>query len=88
MERIDALAIGLAAMKLGAGRATKEDTIDMGVGVVLNKKVSESVCEGDVLAYIHTNGSDNEEAMMYIQQAYDISKDSVCPPTLIYEVIA
>lgn len=88
VERIDALAIGLAAMKLGAGRATKEDTIDMGVGVVLNKKVSESVCEGDVLAYIHTNGSDNEEAMMYIQQAYDISKDSVCPPTLIYEVIA
>ena len=38
VEKIDALKIGIAAMKLGAGRATKEDTIDMGVGIVLNKK--------------------------------------------------
>ena len=43
VEKIDALSIGIAAMKLGAGRATKEDTIDMGVGVVLNKKVGEAI---------------------------------------------
>lgn len=51
VEKIDALSIGIAAMKLGAGRATKEDTIDMGVGVVLNKKVGEAINQG--LSLIH-----------------------------------
>ncbi len=75
-------------MKLGAGRATKDDMIDMAVGVVLDKKVGDSVGEGDVLAYIHANRVDNEEAIAYIQKAYCICKDPVCPPTLIYDVIA
>ena len=88
VHQIDALSIGLAAMKLGAGRATKDDIIDMAVGVVLDKKVGDSVGEGDVLAYIHANRVDNEEAIAYIQKAYCICKDPVCPPTLIYDVIA
>lgn len=88
VHQIDALSIGLAAMKLGAGRATKDDMIDMAVGVVLDKKVGDSVGEGDVLAYIHVNRVDNEEAIAYIQKAYCICKDPVCPPTLIYDVIA
>ena len=88
VHQIDALSIGLAAMKLGAGRATKDDMIDMAVGVVLDKKVGDSVGEGDVLAYIHANRVDNEEAISYIQKAYCICKDPVCPPTLIYDVIA
>ena len=50
VEKIAALKIGIAAMKLGAGRATKEDTIDMGVGIVLNKKVGEFVNMGDVFS--------------------------------------
>ena len=54
-------------MKLGAGRATKEDTIDMGVGVVLNKKVGEAINQGDVLAYVHTNQADSQEAIEYIK---------------------
>ena len=88
VHQIDALSIGLAAMKLGAGRATKDDMINMAVGVVLDKKVGDSVGEGDVLAYIHANRVDNEEAIAYIQKAYCICKDPVCPPTLIYDVIA
>ena len=88
VHQIDALSIGLAAMKLGAGRATKDDLIDLAVGVVLDKKVGDSVGEGDVLAYIHANRVDNEEAIAYIQKAYCICKDPVCPPTLIYDVIA
>ncbi|MCU7208628.1 pyrimidine-nucleoside phosphorylase [Turicibacter sp. 1E2] len=88
VHQIDALSIGLAAMKLGAGRATKDDMIDMAVGVVLDKKVGDSVGEGDVLAYIHANRVDNEEAIAYIQKAYCICKDPVCPPTLIYDVVA
>ncbi|MFQ7545542.1 MAG: pyrimidine-nucleoside phosphorylase [Turicibacter sp.] len=88
VEKIDALSIGIAAMKLGAGRATKEDTIDMGVGVVLNKKVGEAINQGDVLAYVHTNQADSQEAIEYIKKAYEISSSSVCSPTLIYDIIA
>lgn len=88
VEKIDALSIGIAAMKLGAGRATKEDTIDMGVGVVLNKKVGEAINEGDVLAYVHTNQADSQEAIEYIKKAYEISSSPVCLPTLIYDIIA
>ena len=88
VEKIDALSIGIAAMKLGAGRATKEDTIDMGVGVVLNKKVGEAINQGDVLAYVHTNQADSQEAIEYIKKAYEISSSSVCSHTLIYDIIA
>ena len=87
IEKIDALSIGIAAMKLGAGRATKEDIIDMGVGVVLNKKVGEMVEVGDTLAYIHSNSSEHQEAIDYIMQAYQISTEEVCSPTLIYDII-
>ena len=88
VKKIDALSIGIAAMKLGAGRATKEDTIDMGVGIVLNKKVGESIQVGDVLAYVHTNQSDSQEAIDYIMKAYEITSSSVCSPTLIYDIIS
>ncbi len=88
VEKIDALSIGIAAMKLGAGRATKEDIIDMGVGVVLNKKVGEVVNVGDVLAYIHTNQADLTEGIDYINKAYEITSSPVCSPTLIYDIIA
>ena len=87
VQKIDALSIGIAAMKLGAGRATKEDVIDMGVGVVLNKKVGEAVDKGDVLAYIHSNSEDNEEVIKYIMQSYEMTSESLCSPTLIYDVI-
>ena len=87
VQKIDALSIGIAAMKLGAGRATKEDVIDMGVGVVLNKKVGEAVAKGDVLAYIHSNNEENEEVINYIMQAYEMTSEAVCSPTLIYDVI-
>lgn len=87
VKQIDALSIGIAAMKLGAGRATKEDIIDMGVGVVLNKKVGEIVEVGDVLAYIHSNRHDYQEVLEYIMQAYEITDEEVHSPTLIYDVI-
>ncbi|MFK5883821.1 MAG: pyrimidine-nucleoside phosphorylase, partial [Candidatus Izemoplasma sp.] len=55
VKKIDALAIGIAAMKLGAGRATKEDKIDMDVGIVLNKKVGDKVSKGETLATLYNN---------------------------------
>ena len=52
---IDARAIGLAAMSLGAGRQTMEDRIDHGVGITLSAKVGDEVRRGDVLATLRFN---------------------------------
>lgn len=50
---MDAHAIGLVSMHLGGGRATKEDEIDLAVGVELCKKVGERVSAGETLALLH-----------------------------------
>ncbi|MDX1770319.1 MAG: pyrimidine-nucleoside phosphorylase, partial [Planococcaceae bacterium] len=52
---IEADEVGTAAMLLGAGRATKESEIDLAVGIVLHKKVGDSVEAGESLATIHAN---------------------------------
>ncbi len=52
---LDALAVGLAAMRLGAGRATKGGPIDLAVGVVLHRKIGDRVTRGDPLFTIHAN---------------------------------
>ncbi len=55
ISKINAEAFGLIAMELGAGRVTKESTIDLSVGLVLNKKRGDKVKKGDILAFIHSN---------------------------------
>lgn len=55
IQEMNAEKIGKLACSLGAGRVRKEDKIDMSVGIVLNKKVSDYVEKGDCLGYIHTN---------------------------------
>lgn len=55
VQEINAIKIGKLASFLGAGRITKEDKIDNKVGIVLNKKKSDSVKKGEVLAYIYAN---------------------------------
>ncbi len=51
--RLRALAVGLAALELGAGRHTKDDSIDHAVGIVCQAKRGDAVAEGDVLAVVH-----------------------------------
>lgn len=74
---IGAEALGLAAMKLGAGRATKNDRIDHAVGIVLGKKVGEYVARGDVLATLYVNSTTDaeQEAENIVKQAFFISKE-------------
>jgi len=55
IEQIDAKIIGEVSMKLGAGRVTKEDDIDHTVGIVLNKKIGDTVNCGDVLCTLYVN---------------------------------
>lgn len=87
VESIDALAIGEAAMKLGAGRSVKDATIDPAVGIVLNKKIGDKLEQGEVIARIYTNGKNTEDAIKQVRNAYIMSKQVIAPPKLILETI-
>ena len=58
IERILAQDIGIACMTLGGGRENKESTIDHGVGIILTKKISDTVKKGETLALIHANSKE------------------------------
>lgn len=87
IKTIKALNVGLAAMKLGGGRETKEDTIDPMVGIVLNKKVGDKVNDSDVLAYIYTNQADNQEIVELLDDAYIIVEEEVKKTPIIKKII-
>lgn len=57
VKRIDAIRLGLAAMKIGAGRQKKDDVIDPAVGVWIYKKVGEKVMNGEPFAKILANNA-------------------------------
>lgn len=87
VESINALEIGLAAMKLGAGRKTKEDEIDYDVGIVLNKKVGDKVAKDEVLAYVYNNLKSIDDILTQIYDAFILSKKPVEKQPLIYKII-
>lgn len=78
--------IGVAAMILGAGRATKENDIDLSVGIMLNKKVGDRVEKGDSLVTLHANREDVANVMEKIYDNIRIA-DHADAPTLIHTVI-
>ena len=78
--------IGVASMLLGAGRATKDDIIDLAVGLVLNKKVGDKVEEGESLVTIYANQEDIKDVEEKILNNIDISDEQV-KQTLIHKVI-
>lgn len=85
VSTFDTKSVGRAAMYLGAGRQTKEDAIDMAVGVKVLKKIGEDVNVGDALFEVHARTPRNDvEAML--QQSVTIAEHAVVPP-LIYDVI-
>ena len=55
ITHMDTEAIGVAAALLGAGRETKDDTIDYSAGIVLQKKTGEYVEQGQTIALFHTS---------------------------------
>ncbi|MDE0602914.1 MAG: thymidine phosphorylase [bacterium] len=55
INRIDALAVGVAAWRLGAGRARKEDDVSASAGVLLRRVHGDRVSAGEVIAELHTD---------------------------------
>lgn len=90
VSAIAAEAIGVAAMLLGAGRATKESTIDLGVGVMLRKKVGDAVAPGEPLAELYVNEASDaliDEVRNRILAAYTLSATPTAKPQLIYAIV-
>jgi pyrimidine-nucleoside phosphorylase len=88
VESIQAEEIGRASMIMGGGRATKEDVIDMSVGVVLRKKVGDEVKAGDTIATVYGNKKESvDQAIAMVKEAYGFSKEKVSPKPMILKVI-
>lgn len=84
VARCDALDLGVAAMRLGAGRATKEDSIDPGAGITVEAKIGQRVHPGDALARLHWNDETRlAEATALATRAFAIDDQPVDPPVLL-----
>ena len=87
VRRIDSLTIGLSAMKLGAGRETMDDKIDMSAGIWLEKKVGDKVKDGDVLCRCYTNKEGVEEVLADVYRAYELTDAPLEVAPIVHEYI-
>lgn len=87
IESIIADEVGVAAMLLGAGRATKEDKIDFAAGITLEKKVGDRVEVGDVIAVLRSNIEDMSSAIERLDHAYTIGATKPEARPLVHAVI-
>jgi thymidine phosphorylase len=91
LTRLDALAVGIAAWRLGAGRARKEDSVQAGAGVVLHAKPGDSVAAGQPLLTLLSDEPDRfARARVALDGAYDIeaTDESTAPRELILDRIS
>ena len=88
VQSIDAEAIGLAAMRLGAGRAAQDDRIDPTAGIILHQMVGQFAAEGTVLANLCTNSeAAAREAAPAVLGAWTLGPKLTEPKPVIYETI-
>ena len=89
VRAIGAVDVGMAALRLGAGRQTKEDQIDHAVGVVCRKKRGDTVAPGDNLAEVHARDEESAaRAVAEVRAAYDIGAEPPQPRPIVLETIA
>jgi pyrimidine-nucleoside phosphorylase len=88
VARISALGVGRVALELGAGRRTKEDTIDHAVGIRCFAKRGDRVEEGQPLAEIHARDQTSaEQAVDQIRPLIEISDESGPPRPIVLETL-
>ncbi len=85
---INAQDIGVSSNMIGAGRATKDDTIDPAVGIILEVKIGEKVDAGSVLCRLYYTKEDNvDEAAEMVEDAFRVSGTKPDERELILEVV-
>jgi pyrimidine-nucleoside phosphorylase len=88
VRSIGAVDIGMAAFRLGAGRQTKDDTIDHSVGIRCLKKRGDAVALGDVLAEVHArDAASAKRAEAEVLAAYELGGEAPPPRSIVLETI-
>jgi thymidine phosphorylase len=84
VQRLDAMGIGVAAWRLGAGRARKEDPVSAGAGVVWHATVGDEVQAGQPLVELRTDDEARlPRALEALAGAFEIGPGPASPPPLV-----
>ena len=84
---IDAESIGIGAMLLGAGRKTKEESIDPAAGIRLVKKIGDKLDKGSVICQLMTNLDEFDDAIDKVKGAFVINDEKPETKPYIYNII-
>ena len=77
LTRLDAMAVGLAAWRLGAGRAEAGRRVQAGAGVEWHARPGDTVTEGQPLLTLHTDEPERfERALASLEGGYDVARPS------------
>ncbi len=88
LTKIHCERVGIASMMLGGGREKKEDAIDPAVGLVLEKKVGDSVAPGEILCTVHYNlDARLEQAMELLGRSFEIGPQPPAAAPLVRKII-
>ena len=89
LTRLDALDVGVAAWRLGAGRARKEESVSFGAGIELHAKPGDTVVAGQPLLTLHTDDEDRfGRALESLATAVDVDVRHDRLPLVIEKVVA
>jgi pyrimidine-nucleoside phosphorylase len=89
VHRLGAIAIGQAALHLGAGRQTKDDEIDHAVGIRCLKKRGDAVAADEILAEVHAQDEVSaQRAEQEVLAAYEFAEQAPAPQPIVLETIA
>jgi thymidine phosphorylase len=84
LSRLDAYGVGVAAWRLGAGRARKEDPVSYAAGITLHAKPGDTVREGRPLLTLHADSADRfERALEALEGAYEVGGEPERLPLII-----
>ena len=88
IEKLDALQVGKAVMVLGASRLKIGDPIDLGTGIILEKKSGEWVSSGDKIATIYYSTEEQvSQAKKILHSAFRIVKEKPAIGSLILDIV-
>jgi thymidine phosphorylase len=88
LVELDAYAVGVAAWRLGAGRARKEDPVQHAAGIICHKKPGDRVAAGDVLLELRTDTPDAVQgALEALAGGYRIGDGPVSERTLVINTV-
>jgi thymidine phosphorylase len=89
LTRLDAMAVGLAAWRLGAGRARKEHPVQAAAGVVMHAKPGDTVTEGQDLLTLHTDEPERfDRALAALDDGIEVGTSYDAVPLVLERVAA